>query len=184
MWAAASRGAALMSKIYAKLLRVSYQLVARVPYKPGVCLRLGFLRWVGAQVGDGCIIATHVHLVEPRKLEMRSRASVSPNAILDCRGTLFIGEATMIGIHAIVLTSSHRFGRTDIPMRDQGMSVWPVRIEDDVWIGARAVVLPGVTIGRGSIIAAGAVVTRDVPPYSIAGGVPAKVLRSRLQNDR
>jgi maltose O-acetyltransferase len=101
-----------------------------------------------------------------------------------CRvyGSVTIGRDVMIGPDVILLTRNHRFDRLDVPMRLQG---WgderPIHIGDDIWIGARVVVLPGVTVGSGAIIAAGAVVTSDVSPFAIVGGNPARVLRMRGQ---
>lgn len=95
------------------------------------------------------------------------------------RGPLTIGENVMMGPDCVILTSTHNFERTDIPMIEQGGAVKKVTIGDDVWIGTRAIILPGVTIGNGVIIGAGAVVTKDVPDYAIVGGVPARVIRMR-----
>lgn len=73
------------------------------------------------------------------------------------------------------------FSRTDIPIMEQGNSpVEPVEIGDDCRLGRRVIIMPGVKIGRGCVIAAGAVVTKDIPDYSVAGGVPARVIKSRL----
>lgn len=95
-------------------------------------------------------------------------------------GPLTIGRDVMMGPEVVVITTTHHADRLDVPMIQQGVSAPdPVTIEDDVWIGQRVLILPGVTIGRGSIIAAGAVVSRSIPPYSLAGGVPAKVIRQR-----
>jgi maltose O-acetyltransferase len=169
-----------MAKYSGKLGRVLYeQLLASIPYKPGSRIRCWYLRSCGAQVGADAYVAEDVHIVAPHRLRLGQEASVSPRAILDCRGELSVGAHSMVGIQAIVLTSSHRFERLDIPMRRQGMAVAPVRIGDDVWIGARAIVLPSVTIGTGAIVAAGAVVTSDVPDYAIVGGVPAAPIGSR-----
>lgn len=71
----------------------------------------------------------------------------------------------------------------NVPMAMQGLENLPVTVGDDVWIGSRVMILPGVKIGKGSIIGAGAVVTKDIPEYSIVGGVPAKLIRSRLKKD-
>ncbi len=97
------------------------------------------------------------------------------------RGPLVIGNDVMMGPDVIIYTENHCTERTDITMRGQG-STKPekVVVQDDIWIGARVIILPGVTIGRGSIIAAGAVVTKDIPPFSVAAGVPAKVIKSRI----
>lgn len=99
-------------------------------------------------------------------------------------GTCTIGNYVMMGTDVVIITRNHAFDRTDIPMMHQGFEEErPVVIGDDVWIGDRVIILPGVHVGDGSIIAAGAVVTHDVPPYAIVGGVPAKVIRMRNRND-
>ena len=95
-------------------------------------------------------------------------------------GVVHIGNDVMMGPDCLVLTQNHNFSRKDIPIIRQGMSnIEPVYIDDDVWIGSRVTILPGVHIGKGSIIGAGAVVTKDVPPFSIVGGNPAKIIRER-----
>jgi maltose O-acetyltransferase len=93
---------------------------------------------------------------------------------------LKVGKDVMMGPYVVIVGNSHQFSRADIPMRLQGlMEYQPVRIEDDVWIGARAIILPGLTIGRGAIIGAGSVVTKDVPPYAVVGGNPARLIKFR-----
>ena len=97
-------------------------------------------------------------------------------------GTCHIGRYVMMGTDVTIITRNHRFDRTDIPMMEQGFEEErPVYIGNDVWIGDRALILPGVHVGDGSIIAAGAVVTKDVPPYSIVAGVPARKIRDRFE---
>lgn len=92
-----------------------------------------------------------------------------------------IGNYVLIAPNVAILSRSHNHGRTDIPMLMQGQSEpSPPTIEDDVWIGRNAVIMPGVRIGRGSIVGAGAIVVRDVEPYSVVGGVPARLIRMRL----
>lgn len=92
-----------------------------------------------------------------------------------------VGNNVMIGPDLFIPTNSHRFDRTDIPMRLQGMtSSEKINIiEDDVWIGARVFINYGIKIGKGAIIGAGSVVTKDIPPYEIWGGNPAKLIRKR-----
>ena len=91
-----------------------------------------------------------------------------------------IGSDVMMGPDCVIYTRNHRFDRLDIPMREQGYGpVEPVVIGDDCWIGGRVTILPGVHIGNGAVIAAGAVVTKDVPPYAVVGGVPAKIIYNR-----
>jgi len=96
------------------------------------------------------------------------------------RGPLEIGSYVNMGPDVRIITINHKTERTDIPMKGQGvLSPQKVTICDDVWIGARVIILPGVTIGKGSIIGAGAVVTKDVPEYAVMGGVPARVIKFR-----
>lgn len=96
-------------------------------------------------------------------------------------GPVTIGKDVMMGPEVVIYTSGHRHDRTDIPMGQQGDDgVRPVVIGDDVWIGRRAIIMPGVKIGNGCIIGAAAVVTHDIPDYSIAAGVPARVVKNRL----
>lgn len=90
----------------------------------------------------------------------------------------------MMGTDVTVITRNHRFDRTDVPMMKQGFEdEKPVYIGDDVWIGDRVIILPGVHVGNGCVIAAGSVVTKDVPRYTVVGGVPAKVIRERFSKD-
>ena len=95
-------------------------------------------------------------------------------------GTCTIGSHVMMGQDCTVITRNHRHDRTDIPMMEQGFEEErPVIIGNDVWIGDRVTILPGVQIGDGCIIGAGAVVTGSIAPYSIAAGVPARVIGQR-----
>jgi maltose O-acetyltransferase len=112
------------------------------------------------------------------KVALGDNSNIGQNAQL--LGPVSIGANVMMGPEVLIFTNNHCFERTDVPMIDQGLSeVLPVKIEDDVWIGARVIILPGVTIGSGSIIGAGSIVTKSVPPFSIAAGNPAKVIKIR-----
>lgn len=93
---------------------------------------------------------------------------------------LKVGRDVMMGPNVFIAGDNHEFAGTDRPMRLQGKrTASPVRIEDDVWIGANVIILSGLTIGKGSILGAGAVVTKNVPPYAICAGNPARIIRFR-----
>ena len=92
---------------------------------------------------------------------------------------IIIGSNVMVGPYVIITSVAHNYAETGKPMQLQGLSSKKVVIEDDVWVAAKAVILPGVKVGKGSIIAAAAVVTKDVPPLAIVGGNPAKVIKYR-----
>jgi acetyltransferase-like isoleucine patch superfamily enzyme len=87
-----------------------------------------------------------------------------------------------MGQHVGFHPENHEFDRIDIPIREQGTTRQGITIEDDVWVGSNAIFLDGAHVGRGSVIGAGSVVRGNIPPYSIAVGVPARVIRSRMPN--
>jgi len=92
-----------------------------------------------------------------------------------------IGKDVMMGLNVTIFGSNHVFDRVDIPIRKQGMRKYrPVVIEDDVWIGSNVIIMPGITLKKGTIVGAGAVVTKEFPYYSIIGGNPAKLIKSRV----
>lgn len=95
-------------------------------------------------------------------------------------GQAIIGNNVMMGPDVIFIHQNHRFSDVTLPMIESGFDeVQPITVEDNVWIGARAIILPGRTLGEGSIIGAGAVVTKDVAPYTVVGGNPARLIRRR-----
>lgn len=95
-------------------------------------------------------------------------------------GMVKLGKNVMMGVDCLIISQNHRFDDISIPMREQGFHYpEPVIIEDDVWIGSRVTILPGVKIGRGSVVGAAAVVTKDVEPFTIVGGNPAKIIGRR-----
>ena len=111
-----------------------------------------------------------------------SNTSINSNTFIDASesGQIHIGKNVLIGQNVVIRATDHGFVETDIPINKQGHYSGRIIIEEDVWIGANCVVVRNVVIGAHSIVAAGSVVTKDVPPYSLVGGVPAKLIRSRL----
>lgn len=116
------------------------------------------------------------------ELIIGDRSGVGQSCYLS--GRIVIGKDVMMGPYCSLMTYSHTHDRIDIPMNQQGFEPEQVmHIGDDVWIGTRVTILPGVNIGSHCIIGAGAVVTKDVPDYAIVGGVPAKVIRYRTEGN-
>ncbi|HEX2986183.1 MAG TPA: DapH/DapD/GlmU-related protein [Caproiciproducens sp.] len=116
------------------------------------------------------------------KVSIGNRSGVGVRSTID--GAVQIGDDVMMGPEVYMTTYKHCIDRTDIPMNRQGVCPeCPIIIGDDVWIGARTVILPGVTVERGAVIAAGAVVTRNVPAFSVVAGVPARVIKYRGQEE-
>ena len=110
-----------------------------------------------------------------------AHCSVNSYAILYGHGGLQIGDDVRIAPQVMILPMNHVFADLDVPIWKQGIHTRGIKIEDDVWLGAGSVVLDGVTIGKGSVIGAGAVVSKDIPSYSIAVGVPARVVKRRAK---
>ncbi len=158
-------------------------------------VRLGRGMYVGnraeivAERGDRITIGDHsvIHrgaliLSYGGDIRLGSRVHINPYCVLYGHGGLEIGDNVLIAAHCVIVPSNHNFDRLDIPIQRQGLTCKGIRIESDVWLGARVTVLDGVTIGQGAVIGAGAVVTKDIPALSIAVGVPAKVIGRRGEN--
>lgn len=128
---------------------------------------------------DSSYIADGVLIWFPWKVRIGRRTSLNQGVIIDGFGGVTIGDGVRIAAYAVINTADHEFADPDCMICDQGFVVAPVVIEDDVWIGTGAVIGKGVRVGRGSVIGAGAVVTRDIPPDSVAVGLPARVIRNR-----
>jgi acetyltransferase-like isoleucine patch superfamily enzyme len=130
-------------------------------------------------LGDGAALRAHGGRVTlGAKVVLGGGSTV--NAYLD----VSIGDGTLIAEGVHITDFDHRTDRVDVPIKDQGVVMSPVRIGADVWLGRGVTVLRGVDIGQGSVVGAHAVVTRDIPPYSVAVGVPARVIGSRIPEDR
>jgi acetyltransferase-like isoleucine patch superfamily enzyme len=112
--------------------------------------------------------------------EIGNYSYIGCNAVMGAGGGgIKIGSNVLIGQTVNMHSERHVIEDTTVPIRDQGISYQGIIIEDDVWIGSKATILDGVIIGKGAVIGAGAVVTKSIPPYGIAVGVPAKVIAMR-----
>jgi acetyltransferase-like isoleucine patch superfamily enzyme len=120
----------------------------------------------GGELGEGLIVG--------------NGSNIGPYSYIGCSGFVSIGSNVMMSPRVSIYAENHNFERSDLTMKEQGVTREEVHVEDDCWIAANTVILAGVTIGQGSIIAAGSVVTKSVPPFSVVGGVPARVIRSRI----
>ncbi|HNS51964.1 MAG TPA: acyltransferase [Anaerolineae bacterium] len=135
-----------------------------------------------ARAGTNLRVAEHVMINSPTHVSVGDNCYIGTGAQLyPWSAPITIGSNVLIAAGARLITRKHGFATMSHPMALQGYTNAPIVIEDDVWVGFGAVILPGVTVGRGSIVGSNAVVTRDVEPYSIVGGVPARLIRRRTQ---
>lgn len=152
---------------------------ALISSAPSHRLRLAGYRRLGAKIGAHTSIHRGCRFYATHQLAIGSHTVVNPQVILDARRGLRIGDNVSISEQVALYTLQH-----DLDAADFCLEGAPIVIEDYVFIGARAIILPGVRLGRGAAVAAGAVVTRDVPEYTIVAGVPAAPLRERARDLR
>ena len=138
-----------------------------------------FLRLAGASVGRRVVYYPGVWIMPGRGLRVGDDVDFALEVLVTTGGGVTIGDRTLIGYRAQILSSNHRIPPGRGPIFGAGHESAPVTIGSDVWIGAHAIVLPGATVGEGAVIAAGSIVTGDVPAYHLVAGVPARTLRVR-----
>jgi len=141
----------------------------------------------GIVTGDRVTIGKHA-IIRPTNayggaigegLRIGNNSSIGPFAYIGCSGFIDIGDNVIMGPRVGIFAENHHFDNLKIPIREQGVERSFVKIHDDCWIASNVVILAGVTIGRGCVIASGSVVTKDIPPFSVVAGIPAKVVKSR-----
>ncbi len=130
-------------------------------------------------MGKNCNICDGVTIIKPENLSLGSRVSIHPYSYIEATGEIFIDDFVAIASHCVIVSENHETSDKSKLIKLQGVIPKPILIGPDVWLGARATILGGVTIGKGSVIGAGSVVTKEVPDYSVAVGVPCKVIKSR-----
>lgn len=132
-----------------------------------------------AKIGKRVVYYPGVWIFSGRNLSVGDDVDFAKGVLVTTDGGVEIGHRVLIGYHTQILSSNHQIPQQPSRIFEAGHIKKSVCIEDDVWIGANCIILPGVNIGRGAVIAAGSVVTKAVLPYSIVGGVPAKLIKFR-----
>ena len=162
---------------------IAEAFVSTLPQDPAsMSIKRAVMRARGARVGKRIKIWRRVWIDDLRQISLGDEVTIGHGAMLVCGGGggITVGDRVMIGHGAQILSSGHRIPDDPTePMRWSGPSSEPISISDDAWIGAGAIVLPGVTIAEGAIVGAGAVVTCDVPTNAVVVGNPARVVRTR-----
>jgi acetyltransferase-like isoleucine patch superfamily enzyme len=154
-------------RITARINRLTYDDVDEV--------RALFSELVGKSVDESFVLIPPFYATGGAEITVGRKVFVNQNCTFYDLGGLAIGNDVMIGPNVSLITSGHPLAP---PERRNGVTASPIVIENNVWIAAGAIVIGGVTIGENSVVAAGAVVTKDVPPNSLVGGNPARLIRS------
>ena len=139
--------------------------------------RFMYRHMFGVRIGRGSIIHWQTRFFSPGRVQIGEGCNIGNNAFLDGRSGLFIGNRVATGSDIMIYTLQH-----DMDSPSFAPIGGSVVIEDYVYIGPRTIILPDVRIGKGAVIAAGAVVTQDVAPYAVVGGVPARFIRERTRD--
>lgn len=154
----------------------------RIRYKVGlvyVLKRYVILKTLCKQIGDNVLVRDGCFLLNPEELEIGCNVSIQPQCYIDSFGGIVIGDDVSIAQGVSIISHTHNFSSVEEKIKNQGSSKLPIRIGNNVWIGAQAIILGNVKIGNNSIIGAGAVVKHDVEPNTIVAGVPARLIKRR-----
>lgn len=172
-----------------KILRYNFVVAAEtVSYIIFLLPRFSFLDFVkscylrifwGATIGKRVIYYPGVWVFTGSNLIVGDDVDFAKDVIITTGGGVIIGDRVLIGYRTQILSSNHRVPDDRSNIFNAGHVHKPIKISDDVWIGSNCIILPGVTIGRGSVVAAGTVVAKDVPDYVYVAGYPARLLKER-----
>ena len=163
---------------------VSYEFIMELLFKlPRFRLcnffKANLLRIMGSKIGKRVVFYPGVWIVNGRNLVIGNDVDLAKDVLLTTQGGITIGDRTLVGYRTQILSANHTIPKIGKPFPISGDDFRSVHIGKDVWIGANCVITPGVSIGEGAVVAAGSVVTKDVQPNTIVGGVPANFIKSR-----
>ena len=168
----------IIKRIKTIFLEFEVFLLHCIGHIPSHHIRRFFYRLAGVKIGSGSTIHANARFYNPANIQIGKDTIIGENAVLDGRGKLIIGDHVDIASEVMIYNSMH-----DIEDPDFKAISKQVVINDYTFIGPRAIILPGVKIDKGAIVAAGAVVTKDVKEFQIVAGIPAEVIRERKNKD-
>lgn len=158
-------------------------IFSAIPSVLGYSLRRLLYRYSLRKCGVKFRTAPRVKIQDPKNIEVGNNVRLNYGVWIASNpnkdASIKFGNDVLVGPYSIIHSGNHNYQDMDKTIWEQGYTFKPIVIEDDVWIAARCTILSGVRLGKGCVIAAGSVVTKDVAPYTVVGGVPAKVLSKR-----
>ena len=173
----------VLNRIKKEFYEIFETLFSIFPLTFGNYTRKLFYRFVLKKCGNNFKTGLRIKIQEPGNIQIGDNVGFNYGiwiaANKNPKGKIVIGNNVLIGPYTILHSGNHKFKDPNILINKQGFEFDEIVIEDDVWIAARCTILSGVTIGRGSVIAAGSVITKDIPPFSVVAGVPGKIISKR-----
>lgn len=169
-----------ITRIFSEKKRI--KMLEKARYKSGkwgLLIRYVLAKTLCKECGMNVSIHESCWFLNPGMICVGNNVSINPMCYIQGCGGIRIGNDVSIGHHVTIMSADHIYDDLNIPIKDQGIQFKEVVIDDGAWIGAKATILMGVRIGQGAIVAAGAVVTRDVDSFTIVGGIPARLIRRR-----
>lgn len=148
----------------------------------GMAIRYALLKTLARHVGQNVSVHPNVYLFKIHNLSLGDNVSIHPLCYLDAAGGIEIGNDVSIAHDVSMISFNHRFDDLSVPIKDQGLIKKQITICDNVWIGAKSVILAGVTVHTGSVIGAASVVTHDIEENTVVVGSPAKMIKKRPAN--
>jgi len=167
-------GDKIINRFYNYYLDLKISLLWCLGYVPCHCFRCSLFKLAGVKIGKKSYLHIGARFYQPKNVSIGNGTIIGDHATLDGRAKLTIGDHVDIASEVMIFNSEHDLNSAGFDPKEE-----PVTIKDYVFIGPRAIILPGVTIHQGAVVGAGAVVTKDVPAMTIVGGVPAKEIGQR-----
>ena len=170
------------SKFPKRVNKMLFNTIRPLDGKIIMLTRYVLLKNLAKHCGDNVSIHSNVYLNNIENISIGNNVSIHPMCYLECLGELNISDDVSIAHGVTIMTTEHNHSNVESDIKSQGLYLDSVTIKENVWIGAKATVLSGVTISSGSIVAAGAVVNNFIEPNVIVGGVPARILKFRTKD--
>jgi maltose O-acetyltransferase len=169
----------MLNKLNRALFYLAKMLPGSARQSLGCRIRVALLRQLAAACGRDINVLSGSEVGAPHNLTIGDNSAIGLGCYLSCLDKVSIGDRVLMGPGVMIFTSNHVWNPQALTYFHQGETLAPVTIQDDAWIGARSIILPGVVIGKGCTVAAGAVVTCSTGDYSVVAGVPAIQIGTR-----